>query len=226
MRLPHLIFGDLKFQSKSGFYLLYTVLTAIYLIVLFTIPLNLKEKITGALIFSDPSALGLFFMGAIVLLEKSQRVSCAFAVSPIKATEYVCSKVISLGVISLTVAAILAICTKFNHIGITLIGTFLSSVMFTLIGIIIATKINTLNQFIIATVPIEIIGLVPAIIYLFWQTDNVISYYPPNTCMDLIMGKTPSIIGMLFTLIIILILFVFAKRAVEKMWMEMGGAKL
>lgn len=226
MRLHRLILWDLKFQAKYGFYLLYTVLSVIYLIVLSAIPAEWQQKAASILIFSDPSALGLFFMGAIVLLEKSQRVPCAFAVSPVKATEYVCSKVISLGAVSVIVAAIIAVFAKVNHVGFVLAGTAVSSVMFTLTGIIIATKIASLNQFIIATVPIEIIGFVPAILYFLLKADRIFGYYPPNTCMDLIAGRNPSVVGVIFTLVLMVILFIFAKRSVQKMWMSMGGVKL
>lgn len=226
MRRHHLIFGDLKFQAKYGFYFLYTVLSVIYLFILFAIPAQWRQKAASILIFSDPSALGLFFMGAIILLEKSQRVHCAFAVSPVKAGEYVCSKVISLGTVSVIVAAILAVFAKVNRVEFVLIGTVLSSVMFTLTGIIIATKITSLNQFIIATVPIEIIGFVPAIFYFLSSTDKVIGCYPPNVCMDLIAGNSPSVIGVILTFVLILLLFLLARRDVQKMWMRMGGVKL
>lgn len=53
--------------------------------------------------------MGLFFMGAIVLLEKSQRVNCALAVSPARDCEYMLAKLFSLAVIGLLVGGILAI---------------------------------------------------------------------------------------------------------------------
>jgi fluoroquinolone transport system permease protein len=52
------------------------------------------------MIFSDPAAMGLYFMGAIVLFEKSERVLSAIAVSPVKPREYVLSKLCSIGIVS------------------------------------------------------------------------------------------------------------------------------
>ena len=105
MRLKKLFLLDMRFQAKYGFYFLYAVLTVIYITVLFALPENWKEKAAAILIFSDPASMGLFFMGAIVLLEKSQHTTCALAVSPVHATEYVIAKVSSLSAISLVVAA-------------------------------------------------------------------------------------------------------------------------
>ena len=48
-----------------------------------------------ACVISDPAAMGLFFMGAVILPEKSQRVTSFFAVSPLKAWEYVGAKVLA-----------------------------------------------------------------------------------------------------------------------------------
>ena len=48
----------------------------------------------------------MFFMGAIILLEKSQRVTSLFAVSPLKESEYIGSKVLSISLIAVFVAGV------------------------------------------------------------------------------------------------------------------------
>lgn len=173
MRLLFAMKWDLKFLARYGFYLLYGFLTVLYVVILFSLPQSWKENAAAILIFSDPAAMGLFFMGAIVLLEKSQRVTSYFAVSPLRALEYVGSKVFSLNLISLLVAAVLAISAGCERIAITLFGTFLSGVIFTLLGILIATKITSLNQFILATVPVEVLVFVPAVLHLFESRTRV-----------------------------------------------------
>ena len=226
MRLRHLILADLKFQSKYGFYFLYAVLSVVYIIILFALPASWRKNVASVLIFSDPSALGLFFMGAIILLEKSQRVTCALAVSPVSAAEYVWSKVIALGVVSVTVAVVLAAFAGSRHMGMILAGTLLSSILFTLLGIIIATRITSLNQFLIATIPVEIVGFIPTMLYFLMGADKRFGWYPPNACIDLIAGRMPAGIGIIITIVFMLVLFVTARKSVEKMWMRMGGVKL
>lgn len=186
MRLRSLVLWDIRFQTRYGFYFLYAVLTAIYVAVLSAVPEGWREKAAAILIFSDPASMGLFFMGAIVLLEKSQRTPWALAVSPVRAAEYIAAKVMSLSAISLVVAAVLTAAAgvdaganagaygsagagAFGSVDsyIVLFGTVLSSVVFTLLGIIIATRISSLNQFILWTVPMELVCFVPAILHLF-----------------------------------------------------------
>lgn len=226
MRLKNLCLLDMRFQAKYGFYFLYAVLTVIYITVLFAIPENWREKAAAILIFSDPASMGLFFMGAIVLLEKSQHTPCALAVSPVRALEYVAAKVGSLSAISLIVAVVLASAAGVDNLHIVLSGTLISSVMFTLSGIVIATKIASLNQFILWTVPVEIICFVPAILHLFHMTPAWCGYYPINACMDMVSGHFPSAMGFLGVMTMVVILFVYSRFCVLKMWDSMGGVKL
>lgn len=226
MRLGNLIMWNIKFQIKYGFYLLYAILTFLYLMVLFAIPELWRKNAVALLIFSDPAAMGLFFMGAIVLLEKSQKVLCAFAVSPIRAMEYIIAKVVSLCAIALIVAAILAIALKVENVAYILFGTALLGAVFTLLGIIIATKITSLNQFILWTVPIELIGFTPAILHLFGIAPDVLRFYPTNICMDMIAGNGTTVIGLLTVIGLIAMLFVAARKCVLKMWKSTGGVTL
>lgn len=226
MRIGNLFLWDIRFQAKYGFYFLYAVLTVIYTIVLFAVPGSWKENTSAILIFSDPASIGLFFMGAIVLLEKSQHTPCAFAVSPVRPMEYIIAKVGSMAAISLVVAAILALVASVNNLHIVLLGTVISSAIFTLFGIIIATKIISLNQFILWTVPIEIVCFVPAILHLFKITPAWFRYYPINVCMEMISGCAPSGIGILVVMTLTATLLVLSRYCVLKMWSSIGGVKL
>jgi len=226
MRFGSLFLWDICFQAKYGFYFLYAVLTVLYVILLFAFPETWSEKAAAILIFSDPAAMGLFFMGAIVLLEKNQHTPCAFAVSPVRPMEYIIAKVSSLSAISLVVAAILALAASVDNLYVVLLGTGLSGAIFTLSGIIIATKITSLNQFILWTVPIEIVCFVPAILHLFKITPAWLRYYPVNVCMEMISGYTPSAIGFFNVIALMAVLTVLSKCCVIKMWRGTGGVKL
>ncbi|MGN0268187.1 MAG: ABC transporter permease [Lachnospiraceae bacterium] len=226
MRFKNLLLWDMKFQARYGIYLLYSILTGIYVVLLLSLPGSWKENAAAMLIYSDPAAMGLFFMGAMILLEKSQRVTSFFAVSPIRVVEYVCSKVLSLSVIAVLVAAVLAAAANHSLLLPVLWGTFLSSVLFTLSGLIIATKITSLNQFIIAAAPLEIIAFVPAVLHLFELTPDFLRIYPGNVCMDLIAGRTFSVTGLILTMVLIAILFWAAVKCVWEMRQTEGGVKL
>ena len=226
MKLRHLFLWDMRFQARYGFWLLYGFLTALYAAVLVSLPRSWRENAAALLIFSDPAAMGLFFMGAVILLEKSQRVTSFFAVSPLKAWEYVSAKVLSLGAIGLLVAAVLGVSARCGALPMMLLGTALSSVLFTLLGLIIAAGITSLNQFLLATVPVEILAFLPAVLHLFGVTPAFLRLYPANVCMDLIAGRGCSPIGLIFTAVLIGLLYAAACQSVAKLWTGAGGVRL
>lgn len=226
MRLKSLFILDMRFQAKYGFYFLYGVMTIIYTTILLALPAGWRQDAAAVLIFSDPAAMGLFFMGAIILLEKSQHIPCAFAVSPIRAAEYMTAKAGSLAVVSLVVAAVLGLVAEVNRFCVMLLGTVLASAIFTLLGIMIAVRISSLNQFILWTAPVEILCFVPAVLHLFGITPAWLRYYPVNACMDMISGHVPSGAGFFGVTAAVAILFILSGDSVLKMWDSIGGAKL
>ncbi|MDL2301898.1 ABC transporter permease [Lachnospiraceae bacterium OttesenSCG-928-D06] len=226
MRFIKLLLGDMRFQIKYGFYFLYVTFSVVYIMLLLVFPEAWREKAASVMIYSDPAALGLFFMGAIVLLEKSERVLNALAVSPVTTIEYILSKVLSLAVISVLVSLVLAVVADSNNIPILLLSVALTSGIFTLLGLIVATRISSLNGYLMATVPVEIICFVPPLIYLFYPAD-ILRFYPLSSSMALITGSTHgagydiAILALVFTLLLVL-----AYGSTEKMWKRLGGVKL
>ncbi len=226
MRLLRLIVGDIRFQWRYGFYLIYAVFCTLYTFLLFIIPQSWRENAASIMIYSDPAAMGLFFMGAIVLLEKSERVLNAIAVSPVKASEYITAKVISLAIISALVSLILALAARLPNILAVLLTTVLTSVIFTLFGIIAATRINSLNRYVLVTFPIEIVCFIPPLIYLF-TPQGFIRWFPLNGSIALIAGRSQNIlIDLLLLLIAIVCLWNLAISSTDKMWKRLGGVKL
>ena len=213
-------------QARYGFYFLYAVLTVVYGMVLYALPEGWREKAAAILIFSDPASMGLFFMGAIVLLEKSQRTPWAFAASPVRPMEYVIGKVGSLSAVSLAVAAVLALTAGVGNLPMVLLGTAMAGGMFTLSGIVVAAKISSLNQFILWTVPVEVVGFVPAVLHLFGITPDWLRYYPVNVCMEMVSGAVPSPAGIFVAAAWTAVLLRLSGQAVLAMWGSGGGGKL
>ena len=227
MRLGHLIRGDIHFQWKYGFYFIYFILTLLYVCAIAALPEHWKNNIAAIMIYSDPAAMGLFFMGAIVLLEKSQKVLNAMVVSPVKVSEYILSKTIALIVISSIIALILGFVSGSNHLPGIAVGTALTSAIFTMLGIIAATRISNLNQFFIVIMPIEIVCFVPPIVGLFVKLPDIFRFFPFTACMNLITGKSILLsFDMVLVIATLIILYIVARRTVQHMWKSLGGVKL
>lgn len=227
MRIKHAILSDIRFQYNYGFYLIYAFLCVIYIVILHSLPLTVKKQVTAILIFSDPAAMGLFFMGAIILLEKSERVLNAIAVSPLRCWEYICSKVLSLALISLIVALVIGLAVGVHSLPIVLLGTLLSSIVFSLLGITAATQIESLNQFMVISVGIEIVCFLPPILAVIRPDWQFLSWFPFDAALRMIYGSSKSILlDILINLLLIAILYVISYKQVEKMLKGVGGVKL
>lgn len=227
MRLGRLVCGDIHFQWKYGFYFIYFILTVLYVCGIAALTEHWKTDIASIMIYSDPAAMGLFFMGAIVLLEKSQKVLNAMVVSPVKISEYILSKTVALIAISTVIALILGVVSGSNHLLGIAVGTALTSAIFTMLGIIAATKISNLNQFLIVIMPIEIICFVPPIVGLFVKLPDIFSFFPFIACMKLITGKSSLLsFDMILVFVTLIILYMVARHTVQHMWRTLGGVKL
>lgn len=227
MRKNALLLGDVRFQFKYGFYFIYTVFSVLYICLLFILPSAWRKTAAILMIFTDPAAMGLYFMGAIVLFEKSERVLDSLAISPVKSTEYVLSKLLSLAVISTLVAMVIGFSVGIvTNVVWFVFAVFFCSCLFSSIGLIIAAKISTLNQFIIATIPAEVLISIPAAVYLFGYKRNWLLFHP-GVCMIELCSEgryklTAAIVLMLWTGFFA----VFANHTVKKMFRSVGGVEL
>ena len=227
MRAKTLVFSDIRFQFRYGFYYTYAVFTLVYIGLLFILPVSWRGDAAVIMIFTDPAAMGLFFMGAIVLFEKNERVLDSIAISPVGAWEYVLSKLVSIGAISTLVALIIGLSAGVITNPLTfLVSVFLCSCLFSAMGLIIACKISTLNQFFIATIPLELITIIPAILWMFWWKTDVLVLHPGVSMLMLCSGRGPALLAMLSLLVWTTALYFLAVKAVKKMLLSVGGIKL
>ena len=100
MRLTAAIRQDINFQFRHGFYHAYGILTIIYILLLRVLPETLVYPAVTLILFTDICALGFFFIGAIVLLEKGQSLTDSLFVTPLRLHEYLLSKLLSFMVLS------------------------------------------------------------------------------------------------------------------------------
>jgi len=227
MRTKALLIGDIRFQFKYGFYFLYLIFTILYISLIYALPAALRELAAVLMIFTDPAAMGLYFMGAIVLFEKGQRVLDSIALSPVKPMEYVISKLISIALISTVVGLIIGFGGRVTaNPFLFILGVFLGSCLFSAIGLMVAANIATLNQFIVATIPAELIISVPAIAWFFGWKPGLMILHPGVCIIELCQDgdrAPPAAFILLFWAILSTLI---ARRVIAKSLRSLGGVKL
>lgn len=227
MRLLRLAAGDIRFQWKYGFYLLYAVFTAFYLLTLAAVPENMRRIAAAVMIFTDPAAMGLFFMGAVILLEKSQRVNHALAVSPIWDWEYMLSKLLSFAALGLLVAGILAVAGGITNLPLCLLAVMLASFLFSACGLIAAERSRSLNQFVLLAVPFELLICLPPVLLLFGFRHSWLMLHPGIAAVWLIYGEAPSVLLCLLALVLWCIpALYFCRRSVGRYLFRTKGASV
>lgn len=229
MRKVNVIKGDMIFQWKYGFYMLYFWVIIVYLFIFFFFSGSVKNTVVSICVYSDPAAMGMFFMGALILLEKSQRIINSIAVSPVTPEEYILGKVLSIGIISEIVGIVLMVQGDSGNYFLCAIGIFAGSVIFSLCGIIVGTKIESLNQYIIWTIPFELVGFVPVILYRigFCWNKRMMLLHPGCSIMQLIEGNREMALFSIISIAMwLILLFWIADLSVRKMFRYSGGTKL
>ena len=225
MRQANVIKGDIVFQWKYGFYLLYLLVILVYTIIFSFFSGNVKGIIVSCCVYSDPAAMGMFFMGALILLEKSQHITSSIIISPVTPREYIWGKVLSFALISLIVGLILISFGHTDNFFLCALGILAGSVLFSLCGVIVGTMVNNLNQYILGTVPFELIGFAPVIAYRagFLWDNPLMLIHPGCAAMRLIEGKGDMLLASLISLLVwIIVLYVLANKCVIRMYQRVG----
>lgn len=191
MRISGALKTDFKFQVKQGFYVIYIILTIIYMVILSILPKDYLKIVLPILIFSDPSVVGFFFIGGIIMLEKLQGVINCLVVTPLRIKEYILSKVISLSMLAVVAGGAITLTSGYEgHINFIIlgIGIFVISVFFVLVGIIAVVGCNTLNQYIIKMIPYMMFFMLPCLSIIGFKFSYVFTIFPSVAGLRIIFG--------------------------------------
>ncbi len=196
-----------------------------------------QTQVHSVLLFFDPALIGIMFVGALVLFEKSENVLQALVITPMNTDDYLLSKIISLttlSIISATFFMILMIIfneTSFN-VFYLIAGIVLTSVMLILIGFILVSRVNSINGYLLGMV-IGFLSLTfPPLLQLFGLFESPIFYLWPTQASFVIFDgvfESASLelweitYGILYQIGWIVILYILAKKAFYKHIVLKGG---
>lgn len=213
--------ADIVFQAKQGFLIVYLAVAVLYVIILSQLPDAILQYAVPIIVFSDPSILGLIFIGGILMLEKEQGITSYLAVTPLKFYEYLASKILSLGLLSLAISLVVSL-TAYSapaNYFIICVAIVLVSAFFTLMGYIIAEKCLSVNQFIMRAVPYIAIAIIPCFSLIGFKLSELFYIVPSVAALKLLIGAYTGINPLFAAGIIVYLiawdiaLAVLAKRA-------------
>jgi len=150
--LSTLIRHDATLQYRYGIYAAYAFVIVFYIVVLTLGRGLLPAWGVGLVIYTDPAAVGFFFLGALVMLERGEGVRTALAVTSLRAVTYLAAKIATLGSISLGACAILILVHgEVANPALLLLAVALSSLAFIGLAIPIALRFRTVNGYFIGS---------------------------------------------------------------------------
>jgi fluoroquinolone transport system permease protein len=111
----------------------------------------------------DPATIGLSFVGAMVLVEKSQGTLFALGVTPARPAAYVAAKAVSLTLLTFASSlAVLACATGGKlDLGRQLLALALCSAVAVLIGLLCVARVASMNQLITTLLWVQTLLYVP-----------------------------------------------------------------
>lgn len=225
-QLAHLLKFDFLLINKNKIITISLVVTVIYVGVFKALAaMGNIEKFLVLVIFNDPALLGFLFVGVMVLFEKNENTLQALSVTPIKISNYILSKSISLTVVSLVCCYAMVIAgygLDFNFIHFTT-GTILTTFIFSMLGFVAVAGQSSFNKYILRALGIILFltlpflgyfGLVPKIWFILFPTQPAIDLY--NLAFSTSATSSEILIAYALCIIWAVVTFVWAKQAITK----------
>ncbi|WP_196260938.1 hypothetical protein [Pelagibacterium limicola] len=152
MSVKALILNDMRLQWRYGIHAAYSVVILLYCLAFAFGGRMVPDWLVGALIYSDPSVLGYFFLGGVMLLEKGEGVRAALAVAPVSAQDYLLGKVVTLTTIALVAVLAMGL-AKSGPVNwlVLLLAVALTSIFFVALGAVIALHFKTVNGYLLGS---------------------------------------------------------------------------
>lgn len=181
---------EITLQWRQGFWLVYFVISAIYVGVLLNLPEKNRLLVSLILILTDTTMLGVIFIGALVLLEKQQAVIQSLFVTPLEPSRYIWSKTISLSLIAICMSVLVYLpAWTFNAYTPLLLGTItVTAATFVMLGLGLAAKIDTINQYFGLLMGASMLLILPVIPYMLLDQNPVFLILPYVASLDLMLG--------------------------------------
>ena len=194
-------------------------------------PREYKSITASLIILTDPSMLGLFFMGGIWLLEKGEGLHGFWSVSPLRPVEYVWSKSVSLAVLSTVSADLIVLSAMRTGVNLVLLSfsVFLGAVVFNLMGLMAASFARSVNHYMIIVLLPAVLLSMPPVLTAFGITHPLLEIFPGTALWHLInlsVHGSRSIHGRMWMNLLIwlgIALFLADKRIGAALESEGGG---
>jgi fluoroquinolone transport system permease protein len=224
-QLQTMLKWDIILQSRYKIIHLSILSVLIYFATLVAIPSMNTLQFKTLYLFFDPTLIGIMFVGALVLFEKTENTLQALNVTPIERRTYFFSKIISLtllAIISAFLFLFLAHGFTFEYFYVVT-GIILTSVFLILVGFILVARCNSINEYLLMMMLAFILLFTPPLLDITGIYENIVFYLWPSQASFMLfegvftpLSLTDTLYAVIYLMVWIAICYYVAQKAFYK----------
>ncbi|MBI9047066.1 MAG: ABC transporter permease [Anaerolineaceae bacterium] len=224
---------DIQLQFRNGFYYISAFVAILFIILLKQLG-EVNWAIWWPVIILENLVINTFyFMAGLVLLEKGEGTLEAQIVTPLRPWEYLFSKVISLGLLSLLESLLIVTAVSglnFNWL-LLILGILLLVSIYVLYGFFVVARYDAIGEFILPSAVWTMGFSLPLLYYFNIWTTNWMFLHPlqaPLVLMQSAFESLPAwqiIYGILYSLVWIFIGYLITQRTYHRFVVTKQGVK-
>ncbi len=190
-RLAATLWCDLRLQFRNGFYYASAVVVVASVILLRWLPETAVAWLLPVVIFENVLMNTFYFVAGLILLEKGEGTLEAQVVTPLRVGEYLSSKVITLGALSLVESLLITTLVRGVDPGLIplAVGIALASVFLCLVGIAIVTRYHSINEYLMPSVLYSALLSLPLLGYFGIGARIYYDWHPIQGVLDLMQTR-------------------------------------
>lgn len=153
-RLLRTVANDVRLQFRNGFYYASAFVAVVLVLFLYQLSAVDMRPWWPAIVLENLVINSFYFMAGLVLLEKGEGTLEALVVTPLRDWEYLASKALSLGVLSLAETLMVIVLIQglaFNWVWLVL-GLLLQIGIFGLYGFFVVARYDSISEFLLPSI--------------------------------------------------------------------------
>lgn len=215
---------DVRVQLRNGFYLATAFVVACSVVLLRWLPPEIAALLLPVVVLGNIVVNTFYFVSALLLLERGEGTFAAQSVTPLRANEYLASKVLTLTALSLVESLLIAaaVAGLDGRLVMMSIGIALAAVLFCLTGVALIVHYDSINEFIMPSVLYTAVLSLPVLGYFGVGAREWYLPHPIQGPLELMRAQTPSTPGGLAYAIVYPLLWIvpvslWSRRALQRL---------
>jgi fluoroquinolone transport system permease protein len=224
---------DIALQAKYGFYYAAAFSAIVFIVLMSQVQHIGPQMFIPVLVLFNLMIGTFYFIAGVVLFEKGEGVLQALIVSPLRVSEYLGSKVLTLTLLAIieNLTMVTIVFGTSYDVLLLAIGTVIASMIYILFGFVLVSRYSSISDYLLPSIGIVFVILAPLLDY-FGIIKSAIFYLHPMQA-PLILMKAAFIqveiwelaYGVLYSILWIAIGFALSKIAFNRYIVNKEGCR-